>query len=296
MYQINGLDYIGALSALAATEYPLLVIDPVYTVQGSESFNIVSAINVLKTTPTGKRRLILAYIDIGEAEDFRTYWQPDWVSPESGKAGSPDFMVAVDPDGWSGNYPVAFWDDRWRAIWLGNSGLIHQLAAEGFDGVYLDWVEAYDDNHVIAKAVSQGYNATWCADQMLGFISDIKAEGRKVTNDFVVVAQNSPYLIDRNPNMYTGSVDAYAGEDTWFSGQADAGWNSPLAGDIPNTWTGDYTTAALLNQYEVIKSHGLPVFTIDYCLLATNEAFVYNAARAHGLRPLVTRVSLDHLP
>ena len=65
-------------------------------------------------------------------------------------------LVTLDPDGWSGNYPVAYWDERWQALWTDEGGIIDELTNLGFDGIYLDWVEAYDDDAVIEAAEEEG--------------------------------------------------------------------------------------------------------------------------------------------
>ncbi len=295
MYQIAELEAPGAIAALAATEYPMIVIEPTYTVKGMESFDVQGMINSLRRTPSGKYRIILAYVDIGEAENYRTYWVSTWEAPVGSTPGNPDFIIHADPDGWSGNYPVAYWDARWKAIWLGSGGLVEQLAHYGFDGIYMDWVEAYDYNKVIAAATVQGKDP---AGEMFTFIHELRVAGQAVTGDFLVVAQNSPYLIDENQSLYTANIDALAEEDTWFSGSADADWNAAGSGDIPNTYSNSsgYSTSALLAQYEKYKSAGLPVFTIDYCTLESNAFLVTTEARAYGLRPLVTRVSLSQIP
>lgn len=292
MYQIQQLDASGAIDALAATDYPALVLEPTYTNIGQEGFDVGGMIQSLRTRPNGSRRLLIAYIDIGEAEDYRTYWGSDWVAPTETKKGSPDFLITIDPDGWSGNYPVAFWDSRWQDLWLGEDGLVAKLAKLGFDGVYLDWVEAYGNDRVKVKAAEDGVDA---ADAMVEFISQIRQAGRRVTSDFLVVAQNAPYLIDESRNDYASVIDALAMEDTWFRGKGDSGWNDPNAGDIPNDGTDKFSTEGRLDQYKKYKDRGLPVFTVDYCVDDNNAAQVYRDSRARGLVPLVTRVSLSRV-
>ncbi len=67
----------------------------------------------------------------------------NWVAPTFWKRGNPSFLASQDPDGWSGFYPVAYWDKRWKDIWVGPNSIISELTKLGFDGVYLDWVEAH---------------------------------------------------------------------------------------------------------------------------------------------------------
>ena len=62
MYQIQSLDRRGAITALAKTDYPLLVLEPTLTVKGSERFNTKRMLQRLRWTPGRKRRVILAYV------------------------------------------------------------------------------------------------------------------------------------------------------------------------------------------------------------------------------------------
>ncbi len=190
MYQIQGLDRRGAITALAKTDYPLLVLEPTLTVKGDEDFNTKRMLQRLRWTPKGKRRVILAYVNIGEAERFRTYWKDSWRAPSGGNPGTPDFILTEDPDGWSGVFPVAYWDKRWQNIWLGDRGIVRRMAKLGFDGIYMDWVEAYDDETVKAKARRGHINA---AREMVTFIRRMRRSGRRAKSDFLVVGQNAPY-------------------------------------------------------------------------------------------------------
>jgi cysteinyl-tRNA synthetase len=291
MYQIQGLDEDGAVETLAESEYPMLVLEPGNNFRENAG-DTVTMISQLRYLPDGKKRLLIAYVDIGQAEDYRDYWQPEWVAPTADKPGMPDFLVTIDPDGWSGNYPVAYWDQRWKALWLGDDGIVAQLARLGFDGIYLDWVEAYDDEMIQARAAQEHRDAPM---EMIRFVAELGAAGRAVRSDFLVIVQNAPYLIDADSQQYSHSFDALAVEDTWFHGAGDAEWNDPQAGDLHERHDGIWSTENRLSQYQKYLDLQIPVFSVDYCLSEDNARQVYNDARKAGLRPLVTRVSLSRL-
>lgn len=292
MYQIQELEEDGAVEALAESEYDMLVVEPTYTNQGSEDFDVEGMVDQLHKKPDGSYRLVIAYIDIGEAEDYRTYWEDNWVAPTETQRGSPDFLITIDPDGWSGNYPVAYWDSQWQDLWLGDSGMVAELANQGFDGVYLDWVEAYDNEQVGEAAEEEDINT---ADAMVNFISEISSAGKDITSDFLVIAQNAPYLIDTTNENYSTVIDALAVEDTWYRGEGDAEWDDQNAGDIANDDDDEFSTESRLEQYNKYLSQGLPVFSVDYCISEGNAEQVYQDASEAGLIPLVTRVSLSRL-
>ncbi|MEI7594562.1 MAG: endo alpha-1,4 polygalactosaminidase [Bacteroidota bacterium] len=283
MYQLQGFEDENALIELSQTEYELLVIEPGDDFK-EEPYNTKYMLNRLRKTPSGKTRLIFAYINIGEAEDYRSYWGNNWT------IGSPNFLISSDPDGWSGNYPVAYWKQEWKNIWIGDSNRIQKLVDLGFDGVYLDWVEAYDDEKTRNTAVSQNINPEL---EMLNFIQEIKNTGKAKNANFMVIAQNAPYLIDYDAGKYKSAIDAIALEDTWFHGKADASWYDPLAGDIPNADANESSTMGKLKQCKKLLDNNIPVFTVDYCVSRENADGVYEEAARNGLKSLVTRVSLS---
>lgn len=291
MYQIQALNDELRLEALAETEYPLLVLEPGFNFS-EYPYDAQHIVDTLRTTPSGKQRILLAYVDIGQAEDYRDYWQDNWVAPTETETGHPAFLLAPDPDNWSGNYQVAYWESAWKDLWLSDSGIISKIAHFGFDGIYMDWVEAYDDLSVQTRGATDGVDVEI---EMIKFIEELGAKGKSIASEFLVVAQNAPYLIDEYSDRYAAAIDALAVEDTWFHGDGDEPWESLRAGDLKERHEGDYTTENRLLQYKKFQEYGLPIFSADYCLDLDNTTLVYSEARVAGLIPLVTRVPLDRL-
>ncbi len=84
-------------------------------------------------------RLVICYMSIGEAENYRFYWQNSWNSSK------PQWLEAENPD-WAGNYKVRYWYPEWQAIIFGNSNsYLDRILSAGFDGVYLDIVDAFEN-------------------------------------------------------------------------------------------------------------------------------------------------------
>ena len=80
-------------------------------------------------------------MSIGEAENYRWYWQKSWDANRNGKpdAGAPAWLGPSNPD-WPGNYKVRYWDAGWQELVY---AYIDKVLDAGYDGVYLDIVDAY---------------------------------------------------------------------------------------------------------------------------------------------------------
>jgi cysteinyl-tRNA synthetase, unknown class len=119
------------LNALAETNYDALILDPEF----DEEPILESDVKLLKVKANGGTRLVLCYLSIGEAEDYRSYWGPSWA------ANPPEWLLDENPD-WPGNYPIQFWHSEWQAIVF---EMLDDVLAAGFDGVYLDRVDVYEE-------------------------------------------------------------------------------------------------------------------------------------------------------
>jgi len=107
-------DLDAILEDLIDSAYDMVVIEPIFTEKENEDYNIKEAVRRIKSSPAANlaNKLVLAYIDIGEAESYRYYWKKGW------KIGDPDFIAGLDPDLWEDNFPVAFWQKEWQDIWF----------------------------------------------------------------------------------------------------------------------------------------------------------------------------------
>jgi cysteinyl-tRNA synthetase len=87
----------------------------------------------------GQRRIVLSYLSIGEAEDYRNYWNEEWYV-------EPPAWLRLENKDWKGNYEVLYWDKNWQNIIYGTpNSYCQQILNEGFDGVFLDKVDAFDN-------------------------------------------------------------------------------------------------------------------------------------------------------
>jgi cysteinyl-tRNA synthetase len=122
------------IDAISLTNYDLIIIDGFFDDVLLSSNDITQ----LKTKHNGGTRLVISYMSIGEAEDYRYYWESGWNSSK------PDWIEAENPD-WEGNYKVKYWETDWQHIIYGSTeSYLDKILGIGFDGVYLDIIDAFE--------------------------------------------------------------------------------------------------------------------------------------------------------
>ncbi|MQY77256.1 MAG: hypothetical protein GH155_06460 [Spirochaeta sp.] len=135
------------LASLGETNYDCLIIDAFFD-DGSGGSRWLKSRDValLKTKKNGGSRLVIAYMSIGEAETYRYYWHESWDKNGDGRAdpAAPEWLTEENPD-WEGNYKVRYWHPGWQSIIYGNDdSYLKNIIDRGFDGVYLDIIDAFD--------------------------------------------------------------------------------------------------------------------------------------------------------
>lgn len=137
LYLINPSNYSSKsafLQAIGTTNYDVIIIDAFY----NDELLSRSEVSALKVKANGGKRIMLAYMSIGEAEDYRYYWDADW------EVNTPEWLVEENPE-WEGNYKVKYWNNEWQGIIYSNSdSYLNKLLSSGFDGAYLDIIDAYE--------------------------------------------------------------------------------------------------------------------------------------------------------
>jgi cysteinyl-tRNA synthetase, unknown class len=184
-YQLQKLDVEHA----AASPFDLLVID--YSHDGSQERVITpEEMARLKTKPDGSRRLVISYVSIGEAEDYRFYWDEAW------KGRQPKWLLEENKE-WKGNYPVCFWEPGWQSVVCGSPGAyLDRIQALGFDGVYLDKCDVYED--LKEKLPKVAAMRTDLEGDMVKFISAISRYLKSHDPNFIVVMQNAEGLLEHD--------------------------------------------------------------------------------------------------
>ena len=122
------------VDAIKSTNYDVLIMDLFFN---SKPYT-AQQMNDLKQKANGGKRLLIAYMSIGEAEDYRYYWQADWSK------NPPAWLEKENPK-WKGDFYVWYWNPTWQNLIYGTrDSYTQKIIDAGFDGVYLDIIDAFE--------------------------------------------------------------------------------------------------------------------------------------------------------
>ena len=228
--------------------FDLLVCD--YSFHGDHKSELTpQQVASLQKKPDGQRRYVIAYLSIGEAEDYRFYWKGDFQS------GSPRWLGQTNPQ-WPGNYAVNYWEPGWKKVVL---EYLDRIIDAGFDGVFLDKVDAYELHPDRQGAKSE----------MSQLVQDIAHHAReRAGSDFGVFPQNAEDLL-----VEVGYLDTITGvgrEETYYGYPLDF---QPS----PKEWT-----SGLEARLRPLVKAGKLVLCIDYAAPGQQAETSIKRAKANG--------------
>lgn len=278
-YQIDDLYSSSSIEALVDSHYDLIVIDQVRSLSGDEDYNTKEDADRIKNSPNsaGKKKLVISYLDAGQAEKYRYYWKSTW------ETNPPEWLLEPDPDGWNDNYSVMFWHPEWKSI---IKNYLSGILDDGFDGVYLDWLMIYELPSVMEAAQSQGLDSK---NELIGFIEELKTMAVSRNPEFIFICQNAPEL--GQESRFANLFDAIAQEHIWFDGSGDP----DDGGDEGDHAVDPQETEYLLEQLNIWKQKGKVVFNVEYALSAENAGKSYLEGQQQGLLTYVTGRRLNKL-
>ena len=189
---------------IAESGFELVVMD--YSRDGSdESAYTREEIETIKKAGV----IPIAYISIGEAEDYRFYWVEGW------KTDPPQWLGPENPE-WRGNYAVKYWEDGWKGIVF---SYLDRIISQGFSGVYLDKVDEFE------YWAERGYKENWTAGEMIDLIIEIANYTRsRAGGGFMIIPQNGERLLEYDNGRLLEAVSGWASEDVFYDGLEPSPW------------------------------------------------------------------------
>lgn len=264
--------------------FELIVMD--YSIDGTDAGKFTQQ-EIAQIKNTGKKAL--AYISIGEAENYRYYWQSIWNTLP------PTWLGPENPD-WTGNFKVKFWDPQWQNIIF---SYIDTIINQGFDGIYMDIIDAYYYWQV------ENPQESMADSLMIQFVLNIRNHISLITTStFYIIPQNGEDVINStnvSQNLktnYFNSINGEGVEDVFFGGTLNE--DNPYN---PDTYR--------IQQLQEYQANNKRVFSIEYLTqpskiqqyitVAQNEYYVpYTCMRTldvlcNGIQMGIDKEQIDNL-
>ena len=291
---------------IAPDGFDILVVD--YSRDGSDAKALTKEeVSALRRRPGQPDRIVLAYLSIGEAEDYRFYWQGGWTTdaalPQIQARLPKGFKGAADGNGvgvpikdaplavlsadapswlagenakWRGNYLVRYWDASWQSIIFGSpESYLDKILAAGFDGVYLDKIDSNDDWQKTRPSAER---------DMVDFVKRLSAYARSKQPDFFIVPQNAEELLQFQD--YLAIINAIAKEDLIFGGgQRKDGERNPEAEIL-----------ASKGHLDMALKAGKIVLAVEYVEQPEAVEYAYERLISHSYIPFFAKRALDAPP
>ena len=210
------------------------------------------------------RVILIAYVSIGEAENYRSYWE--------GVKGA-EWIIGENPN-WKGNYYVDVRNPGWRRLIIDE--VIAGAVKKGFDGIFMDTI---DTSFMLESEDPERFEGSDRA--MADFVYEIHEKYPELllisNNGFSILDKIGPYLnamLSEDINMM---VD--------FEGD---GYRRVPAEDRAHK---------IATLKKLMEKYGLPVFIIDY-VSQDNRALIKECIkkdRKLGFKPYVAEKSLDRI-
>ena len=230
-YQLDRVN----VDKLVAIPAGLLVID--YAKQEGKLPLTRAEVERLKIGPDGRGRFVVAYLSVGESEEYRFYWNDAW------KTSPPDWL-GEENCAWPKARRVRYWLAGWKDInFRKPDSYLRRIIDAGFDGVYLDRVDIYETfqkEHPSAR------------DDMVEHVAELARTARRLKPGFFVIPQNGEALLD--DANYRFAIDGLGKESLLHGGTATAKRNA--RDEIQSS----------LDLLGWLQYEGKPIFAVEYLL------------------------------
>ena len=280
---------------VATSLVDLVVVDPAPS-GVVDAGSLAARVNALAVKPDGDKRLVLASLTIGEAEDHRASWNNWWNKPpqvtavvrrpgnqdaQAAAAGKPadsgasrlvgsalppaplPTWLADEVSERPGNWRVRYWMADWQSLLMGSEGsMLDQILTARFDGVVLDRGDVH------AHWAKQHPDAR---TDMISLVETLARYAREKVPGFIVVLKDADDLLDTT--RIRKAVDAVIKQDLLFGPDGLA----RLANDRDMA-----TRIALLKR---AQRDGLPVMIAEYPADEPSIAVARDRLLAHGFVP-----------
>lgn len=251
MYVLQGI----VPSEIAAAPFDVKVID-IYDDNG----NVFTPSQVAQMGGGPGSSLLLGYFSIGEAEDYRDYF-----------SSIPQAAMGPENPQWQGNYQVAYWTPEWRTV---ATTYIDKMITAGYDGVYFDVVDEYQQAWAKANAPGGAAGAEQAMADLVAYLADY---AHAKNPNFKIWANNAEELLSNS--TYFSHLDGMYKENLYYT---DSGSKQPSS-----------ETQASLDLLHKMIDAGKDVIAIEYVSTQTAIADVVAQAAHDGVGYYTADIDLN---
>lgn len=254
---VNGIYVLQGVnpSAIAAAPVDIKVVE-IYNDNGQ----LFSASQVAQMGGGPGNGTVLGYFSIGEAENYRDYFN----GLSAGTVGPQD-------PSWPGNFYVKYWTDEWANVC---KTYIDRMIAQGYDGIYFDVVDVAERSWARNNDPSGDSRGDMIRlVQELADYAHAKVPGFKI---WVNTSGAEPML--NNP-AFVAAVDGSLEEELFYQ---DNG-STQRAADVQFN----------LDLLHKLTAAGKPVIAVEYVTGSAKVQDVHNKAAAAGIGSYVAKPDLE---
>lgn len=260
-YQLQAYRPPYDLERIQQSKDTLWVID--YSLDGTDSRRFrPDQIELLKAN----NNLLISYLSVGEANSFRYYYEK-----------MPKSLVTERNRDW-GSLKIKYWEKEWQDMILETSsrwgkGYLDKILDAGFDGVYLDIVDGFENFPKERKLRAQ---------DMANFIIAISKKAKTVNKHFRIIIQNGLHILDLidNADAFLKSIDGVAIESLFFLGDKK----------MDNAYHLQKDLLPFIQRYQAA---GLKVLSVEYLTDPEKIRQYFKEAQELKLIPLVSSKMLE---
>jgi len=252
-----------AIETIARGKADLLILD----LYKNDNYQTWTQTETKRMRGLNEDKRIVYYVSLGEAENYRDYWQQDW------NTNKPSWMATANPD-YPDNFKVRYWADAWKNI---VKKYIDKVVEAGADGVFFDVVDAYD--YWEEKGTEQEKRIA--REQMKKVVLEMAEYARKKSDNqpFGVYVNNGPELLE--DAEYRKTITGIIYEDLWYDGDEKRD---------------EHEVRRVMNYLDLLRTEGKTVTIIQYSKNQQAKEYSRQKAQEAGYDFVNLRRKLDQYP
>lgn len=171
-------------------------------------------------------KTVLSYFSVGEAGSYEYFFDPSWLDADGNPSSTaPEWLGHLNPN-WPGDYKVRYWYDEWFESFL--KPYLDRIIDNGFDGIYLDIIDAYEywadrDNYTNYGGIETLLPNDPIDDEnrsallMIDLVKKLSDYAKSKKPGFLIYPQNGVAIINYDTNgSYFNAIDGIGIESLFY--------------------------------------------------------------------------------